>query len=69
MIKKIVKLVSISEYAKHWGIDRKTVYRLMNKGKIVRYENEKPKLNRDEKPPVQKYGKRKAIRIRSRKEF
>lgn len=33
----VVNLVSITKYAKHWGIDRKTAHRLMDIGVLTRY--------------------------------
>jgi len=58
---KVIKLVSISEYARHWGIDRTTAYELIKKGEITRYENGRPKLNIKEIPPVRKYSDRRKI--------
>ncbi len=56
---KIIKLVSITEYANHWGIDRKTVYKYIEDEKITRYEDSdgNPMLNATERPRgVKKYG-------------
>jgi hypothetical protein len=51
VIKK-VKIVSISEYARHYKIDRKTVYRLIEEGTLTRYEGEdgNPALSLAERP-------------------
>lgn len=58
----VVKLVSISAYAECWGIARSTVYELIEKKTITRYESPEgePLLNREEHPKgVQKHGDRK----------
>jgi predicted DNA-binding transcriptional regulator AlpA len=57
-----VQLVSISAYAEKWGIARSTVYDLIAKKVITRYESPEgePMLNIDEHPKgVQKHGDRK----------
>lgn len=49
---KTAKLVSISEYARHFKIDRMTVYKLMDDGKLTKYmsPDKKPMLSLAEKP-------------------
>lgn len=56
-----VKLVSITEYSEHWGIDRVTTYKLIEEKRITRYEDPdgKPLLNLAEKPVgIKKYGEK-----------
>jgi len=62
-----VKLVNITDYAAHYKIDRKTVYNLIEKGEITRYEdpNGVPLLNLLERPSgIKRYGKIRQRRIR-----
>lgn len=57
MVKK-QKLVSISEYSRHYKIDRKTTYRLLEENKITRFEgiDGNPMLSLSERPSgVKKY--------------
>ena len=57
-----IRLVSITAYAKHFKIDRKTVYNLIDQGKITRYRglDNEPLLNINERPTgVKRYGDRK----------
>lgn len=56
------KLVNITAYAKHWGIARSTVYDLIDRKIITRFESPEgePLLNIEEHPKgVQKHGDRK----------
>lgn len=57
-----VKLVTITAYAKHWGIARSTVYELIEKGVLTRYENPdgEPLLDLSQRPQgIQRHGDRK----------
>jgi hypothetical protein len=59
MTLKKAKLVTISAYAEHYNIDRKTVYRLLRDGVLTRYTDPdgNPLLSLSEKPVgVKKYG-------------
>lgn len=49
---KSQKLVSISEYARYYSINRKTVYALLEKGVITRFEDKKgnPLVSLGERP-------------------
>lgn len=46
------QLVTISAYAEKWQLDRHTIYRLLEEGKLTRYldKNGNPLLDPDEEP-------------------
>jgi hypothetical protein len=55
---KTAKIVTISDYARHYNIDRKTVYRLIENGTLTRFEDSEgnPMLSLAERPSgVKKY--------------
>lgn len=56
------QLVNISDYAEKWGIARSTVYDLIKKKVLTRFESPEgePLLNLEERPSgVQRHGDRK----------
>ena len=56
---KKAEIVSIKAYAEHFNIDRKTVYRLIEKGVLTRFEDKdgNPMLSLSERPVgVKNYG-------------
>jgi hypothetical protein len=52
MVVQKVKLVTISAYAEKWKIARSTVYELIEKGTLTRYQDpdKNPLLNINERP-------------------
>lgn len=63
---KDIKLSTISAYAKKYKIDRKTVYSLINKGKLNRYRglDNEPMVDLSQRPSgVKKYGDLRKRRI------
>ena len=61
MVVEEVELISISAYADVWKITRKTVYDLIEDGRLIRYSapDGKPLLNKNQPPVgVKAYGNR-----------
>jgi len=40
---RVITLMNVSQYAKHWGINRATVYNLLRLGKLTKYVSPKGK--------------------------
>ncbi len=59
-------LVSISEYSRHFNVDRATIYELIKKGTLTRYEvGGKPYLSLKQRPKgIKRYGNIRKRRVK-----